>query len=147
MHFHSPALMRMRNCLKFMCAKHLEIFSYCCCKPFSVWTVGQKGLLDSSMTSCAEWLSKQAKCSPQSKTSWAHGACSDPCAVWDNLHGSSTQQLPLPYRWIFSNFSKSTIPERLLNVRKSWANRQSTKFLYIYKKHFRKILIYGSPHW
>lgn len=52
MHSHSPALMRMRNCLKFKCAKDLEIFSYYCCKPFSVQTVGQKGLLGSSMTLC-----------------------------------------------------------------------------------------------
>lgn len=144
MHSHSPALMRMRNCLKFKCAKHLEIFSCYCCKPFSVWTVGQKGLLHSSMIICPEWLSKQSKCAPQSQTSWAHGACSDPCAVWDIPHGSTMQQLLLPYLWIFS---KTTIPERLLNVRKSWANRQSTKFLSIYKQHFRTNQIYGSPHW
>lgn len=80
-------------------------------------------------------------------TSWARGACSDPCAAWDILQGSAMQQLLLPYLWIFSNCSKTTIPERLLNVRKSWANRQSTKFLSIYKQHFRTNQIYGSPHW
>lgn len=144
MHSHSPALMRIRNCLKFKCAEHLEIFSYYCCKPFSVWIVGQKGLLDSSMISCAEWLSKQSKCAPPSEGSRCllRSLCSGGI-----LHGSATQPLPLPYLWIFSNCSKTTISERLLNARKSWVNRQSAKFLSIYKQHFRTNQIYGTLHW
>lgn len=58
----------------------------------------------------------------------------------------TTQQQRIPYLPTLSSHSKTRIPARLLNVRKSWANRQSTKFLSIYKQNFWTNQIYSSPH-